>query len=65
MPVHVDEITSDIAVVGGDLPLSPAQLERLVSLVIKRLKEKEHAARLSREARHIGQEAAPPMKIGN
>jgi hypothetical protein len=65
LPVHIDEITSDVVVAGADLPLSHAQVERLVSLVIKRLKEKDHAAKQAREATRINQQAAPPMQVGD
>lgn len=48
MPVHIESLTSEIAALDRDLPLSPAQLERLVELVAARVEERLHRARESR-----------------
>ena len=37
MPVHVDEMSSEITVVEGELPLTPQQIEKLVKLVMRRI----------------------------
>ena len=31
MPVHIEEMTSDVTIVEGELPMTPAQIEKLVS----------------------------------
>jgi hypothetical protein len=41
MPVHIEEMTSEVEAVTGDLPLSAAQIEKLVSLVIKRIEARK------------------------
>jgi len=40
MPVHVEEMTTEVEAYEGELPLSPAQLEKLVELVLKRMDER-------------------------
>lgn len=47
MPIHINEMTSDVTVYEGDLPLNQAQIERLVRLVLQRLEEEQSARRLS------------------
>jgi hypothetical protein len=64
MPVHVEEMTSDVAVLDGDLPLTEAQMEKLVKLVLQRLEEKQREARQFREATALRREAAPPLRVG-
>ena len=46
MPVEIGELESDVDVLGDGLPLSEAQIERLVEVVLARLE-----ARLERRAR--------------
>jgi hypothetical protein len=64
MPVHVEEMTSEVTIVAGDLPLTPAQIDTLVELVIRRLAERERASRRAREATAIRRNATPPVRIG-
>ncbi len=64
MPVHVEEMTSEVAVFEGDLPLTEAQLDKLVRLVLQRLGDKQREAKQAREATTLRQEAAPPLLIG-
>ena len=33
MPFHIEEVTSEVTVLDGDMPLSEAQVEKLVKLV--------------------------------
>ena len=63
MPVHVEEMTSEVTVFEGDLPLSEAQMEKLVQLVLLRLEEKQREARQIHEATALRRGAAPPMEI--
>lgn len=53
MPIYVDEMTTDVTVVAEDVPLSPAQIDALVALVIRRLEQHERDRRRSREATRI------------
>ena len=40
MPVHIESLTSEIVASGADLPMTPAQIERLVELVAARVEER-------------------------
>ncbi len=64
MPVHIDEMTTEVAAIDGDLPLSEAQIEKLVTRVIERLAERQSQQRQSREATRLRRQAAPPLRIG-
>lgn len=59
MPVHIGEISSEISVSHGDLPLSEAQIDTLVKVVLKRLEEEKRTAEQSREATRLRPEATP------
>jgi hypothetical protein len=65
MPFHVEEVNSDITVIEGELPLSPAQVEKLVQLVMKRMEEKHRDTKLSHEASSIERHVAPPLRVGD
>lgn len=53
MPLHIEELTSEVTVVSGDLPLSREQIDRLVAIVLKRLEQKQRENRRSRAASAI------------
>lgn len=59
MPVHIDTLETDVTVAAGDLPLSDAQIEKLVQLVLRRLQENERRQRMSREATQLRSRATP------
>jgi hypothetical protein len=61
MPVHVEEMTSEVAVLDGDLPLSERQMETLAALVLRRLEEKQRAERQMQEATTLRRQARPPL----
>ena len=63
MPIHVEEMTSEVTLFDGDLPLTEAQLERLVSLVLKRLKEIEREAQQNSDATSIRRGIAPRSPV--
>jgi hypothetical protein len=60
MPVHIENMTSEVTAFSGDLPLSQEQIELLVQIVLKRLERVEREAKLGREATAIRAQAAPP-----
>lgn len=60
MPVHVEEMSSEVGVFDDDLPLSPAQLEKLVTIILSRLEQHQREARLIREATTLRPESTPP-----
>ena len=39
MPIHVEELRTELAMFDGELPLSEAQLAKLVALIGERLAE--------------------------
>lgn len=44
MPVHIGELNTRVTVVDGDLPLTPRQIEALVTIVVARLDELRRVA---------------------
>lgn len=65
MPVHVEEMTSEVSIVEGELPLSPAQIEKLVRLVMSRLAEKHRDDERVREATRLRRQASMPFEPGD
>lgn len=59
MPVHVEEMTSRVGVVNGELPLSEAQVEKLVMLILRRLEQQQRETENTREATSVRSQAAP------
>jgi hypothetical protein len=57
MPVHVEELTQEVTVSRGDLPLSQAQVQRLVHLVLEQINRQEHESKLRRESTSIQPQA--------
>jgi len=53
MPVHVDELSSEITVVEGELPLTPPQIEKLVKLVMRRIADQQRNEERARAATRI------------
>jgi hypothetical protein len=48
MPIHIDEVHSEIAILQGELPLTPEQVERLVALVAARVRDHDASRRTER-----------------
>lgn len=65
MPIQIEEITSEVTAVGGALPLSQEQIERLVQIVLKRLDGKQRESEKHREATALRRGAAPPSRVGH
>jgi hypothetical protein len=65
MPFHIEEVNSEVTLIDGDLPLTEAQVEKLVRLVIRRLEWKSREAKLSQEATTINGRVAPAMRIAD
>ena len=59
MPVHIGELTSDVAVHEGEVPLSPAQLDKIVALVMKRIEAARREAKHAKEATSVRDGALP------
>lgn len=64
MPIHVEEMTNEVTVVDGEMPLSEAQLEKLVNLVLRRLEGKQRAEQKRQEATKLRSGSAPSVRVG-
>jgi hypothetical protein len=45
MPVHVEQLNTEVSAQGGEMPWSRDQIELLVKLVLERLEQKERSER--------------------
>jgi len=61
MAVHIQRMTSEVGVFDGELPLSEAQIEKLLKRLEQCLERKERDGRLAREATTLRRSATPPM----
>ncbi len=61
MSVHVDEMTSEINIVEGELPLTMAQIEKLVKLVMSRIEARKRDTREQRDATSLTGSVAPSL----
>jgi hypothetical protein len=59
MPVHIEDMQTEVTVFDGELPLSQAQIEKLVKLIMRRLEEQQNNARSNRQATEIRNSAVP------
>lgn len=50
MPIHIDELTSEVAAFEDDLPLTKKQLERIIRKVLERFEEVARDARYRERA---------------
>lgn len=64
MPIDVGQFTTDVTVADGDLPLSAAQLEKLVQLVAQRVEDRQRSQERNRAATAIRGHAATPLRAG-
>lgn len=53
MPIHIEQVTTDVAIFDGDVPLSDAQLERIAALAAARVEAGRRDADERREATSI------------
>lgn len=63
MPIHIGELQSEVEAVEGDLPLSAAQIERLVQIILRRIEQEQRARSSARDATVIRRTSAPPLPI--
>ena len=65
MPVRVEQMTSEVAATAGagDLPLTEAQIEKLVQIILRRLAEQERNDRYGRESTALRRRVAPGAPI--
>lgn len=60
MPVHVENMTTEVTLLDADLPLSEAQVEKLVKLILRRLEQNMKEGESSHEATTLRRTARPP-----
>ena len=63
MAVHIGEMSSEVTVLDGDLPLNDRQLDKLVQLILKKLAEKEREQSYRQGDTQLRYQAAPPLRI--
>jgi hypothetical protein len=63
MPVHIEEMTAEVAVFDGDLPLTETQIEAIVRRVVACLADKERDHSRSRAATDLRAGATPPSPL--
>ena len=63
MPLHIEELTSEVTVIDGDSFLTDAQKEMLVQMVIRRLGEKAREAERKSNATELKRQAAKPLEV--
>jgi hypothetical protein len=59
MTVHINQISSDVTAIAGDLPMSSEQLEKLVRLVLYRLEQKQRDEKSNRDTTCIQNQLTP------
>jgi hypothetical protein len=64
MPLNVNEVSAEVAVLDGELPFSEAQVEQLATLVARRLAARAREAARREEATSIRDGVTPSMGIG-
>ncbi|MEK6279404.1 MAG: hypothetical protein AABN95_03545 [Acidobacteriota bacterium] len=63
MPLHIEDLTSEVTVIDGDLSFTEKQKEMLVAMVIKRLGEKAREAERKAGATELRRQAAKPLEV--
>lgn len=64
MPVHIENLTSEVDVVAGDLPFTEAQMEKLVAAVLSRLEVKLRERKQFEQSVRLRNQVMPPSRIG-
>lgn len=64
MPMHIEEMTSEVAVFEGELPLSEKQTEALIAKVMAKLAEKKKNQGQMRDATELRTGATPRLHVG-
>lgn len=64
MPLHIDEMSSDISIFADDMPLTPQQINKLVQIIMFRLDEKEQDKKQGEATVMMRANANPAMYLG-
>jgi hypothetical protein len=62
--VHIERMTSEVSVQETELSLTPAQVEKLVALVISKLEDRARQAARARAATTLHRQASKPLSPG-
>lgn len=60
MPVHVEEMVTEVTVVDGDLPLTKAQLDKIADYVIACLEQRKKDRAMGQAATALRPMSEPP-----
>ena len=63
MPLHIAELTSEVAAFDGEVPLTDRQVETLVARVLERLKDERARQRHEDEAVRVRRHTGRPAPI--
>jgi hypothetical protein len=58
MAIHIERMTSEVSLQDGELSLTPAQVERVVALVLTKLEERARESRRTQAATKLRRHAA-------
>ena len=61
MPVHINEMTSEVGILDGELPLTEQQMERIIQIVFERLEQRERESRRASEETGFRSSMAPSV----
>jgi len=59
MTVHVEQLNTEVAAQGGEMPWSREQIEQLVKMVLERLEQKERDERAGRDETRLRSSILP------
>ena len=60
MPIFIEELSAQVTMHSGVLPLTPAQLDQITEHVLRRLAERHRDEKRSRAANGVRGSALPP-----
>lgn len=60
--MQIEELSSEITVMDGEMPLSAVQIEKLVKLVMSRLDERKRNDAHKREDTRLRPDSTPPTE---
>ena len=59
MPIFIEELSTQVTMHSGDIPLTPAQLEQIADYVLRRLAERQREERRNQMADGVRASALP------
>jgi hypothetical protein len=62
MPLHIEELTSEVTVIDGDSLLTDKQRESIVQMVLKKLGEKAKEAERRARGTEMRRQAGAPLE---